>query len=206
MKLYYTPGVCSLAPHIIAQEAGLNIGLIKTDIRAKTTETGADYKTTNPLGYVPALELDDGSIMTEGPAIMQLLADKAPAKHLAPANGTPERYKMQSWLNFVSSELHKGFAPLLSPAIAGALNDESKSVFLGRLQARYAMLDAHFAKHDFLMGAQFTCPDAYCYTVSRWAPRINLDIPAKYPHVAAFMKRCEQRPGVQAALKAEGLA
>jgi glutathione S-transferase len=143
MKLFYAPGVCSLAPHIIAKEAGLNIGLIKTDIRAKTTESGADFRKTNPLGYVPALELDDGSIITEGPAIMQILADKAPASHLAPANGTPERYKMQSWLNFVSTELHKGFTPLLSPAIVGTLTDQSKAVFMSRLHDRFAMLDAH---------------------------------------------------------------
>jgi glutathione S-transferase len=205
MKLYYAPGVCSLAPHIVAHEAGLNIGLIKTDIRAKTTESGADFNATNPLGYVPALELDDGSIMTEGPAIMQLLSDKAPASHLAPPNGTPERYKMQSWLNFISTELHKGFTPLLSPAIAGKLNEQSKAVFMERLMSRFAVLDTHLAKHDYLMGRQFTCADAYCYTVSRWAPRLHIDIPAKFPHLAAFMTRCEARPGVQAALKAEGL-
>ena len=206
MKLFYTPGVCSLAPHIIALEAGLKIGLIKTDIRAKTTETGADYKATNPLGYVPALELDDGSIMTEGPGIMQLLADKAPDKHLAPANGTPERYRMQSWLNFVSTEIHKGFTPMLSPAIASTLSDASKAVFMERLNARFALVDKHLAAQDYLLGRQFTCADAYLYTVSRWAPRVHIDIAKTYPHVAAFMKRCEARPGVQAALKAEGLS
>jgi glutathione S-transferase len=205
MKLYYTPGVCSLAPHIIAHEAGLKIGLIKTDIRAKTTESGADYKTTNPLGYVPALELDNGQIMTEGPAIMQMLADKAPEKHLAPANGSPERYQMQSWLNFVSTEIHKGFTPLVSPAIAGTLSDASKAVFMDRLNARFAVVDKHLATHDYLLGKQFTCADAYLFTVSRWAPRLHIDIAKSYPHLAAFMKRCEARPGVQAALKAEGL-
>ncbi len=115
MKLYYAPGVCSLSPHIVLEEAGLPYTLVKTDIRAKTIEGGSDYRTVNPLGYVPALALDDGTLLTEGPAIVQYIADKVPQKKLAPANGTLERYKMQSWLNFISSEVHYGFSPLFNP-------------------------------------------------------------------------------------------
>ena len=139
MKLYYAPGVCSLSPHIMLKEVGLPFEAIKTDIRAKTTEGGADYKKTNPLGYVPALGLDDGTILTEGPAIVQYIADKAPDKKLAPANGTLDRYKMQSWLNYISSEMHKGFSPLFNPAMP----DEGKKVSKERLMTRIAHLDAH---------------------------------------------------------------
>lgn len=204
MKLYYTPGVCSLAPHIVAREAGLTIDLIKTDIRAKTTASGADYKKTNPLGYVPALEFDDGSVMTEGPAIMQYLADQAPAKHLAPANGTLQRYKMQSWLNLIGTEIHKGFTPVLSPALAPQVSPENKAVYLEKLHQRFAMFDKHLASHDYIMGKDFTCPDAYLFTVTNWAPRIKLDT-AQYKHLTAFMTRVAARPAVQAAMKAEGL-
>jgi glutathione S-transferase len=201
MKLYYTPGVCSLSPHIMLEEAGLKHSLVKTDIRAKTTEAGSDYKKTNPLGYVPALELDDGTILTEGPAIVQYIADKAPDKKLAPANGTIERYKMQSWLNFVSSELHKGFSPFFNPAMP----DEAKAIFRERLGTRLAHLDQHLGKNQYLMGGQFTAPDAYCFTVLRWSVPTKIDL-APYPNVQAYMKRVADRPGVQKAMKAEGLA
>ena len=200
MKLFYSPGVCSLAPHIMLEEAGLKHELVKTDIRAKTVDGGGDYKKTNPLGYVPALALDDGTILTEGPAISQYIADKAPEKKLAPANGTLDRYKMQGWLNFVSTEMHKGFSPLFNPAMP----EEAKKLARERLETRFAHLEAHFAKHEYLMGKQFTAPDAYCFTVLRWTVPQKIDL-AKYPHVIAFMKRVEARPGVQRALKAEGL-
>ena len=200
MKLFYAPGVCSLAPHIMLEEAGLKHELVKTDIRAKTVDGGGDYKKTNPLGYVPALQLDDGTILTEGPAISQYIADKAPEKKLAPANGTLDRYKMQSWLNFVSTELHKGFSPLFNPAMP----EEAKKLARERLATRFAHLDAHFAKHAYLMGADFTAPDAYCFTVLRWTVPQKIDL-AAYPNVQAFMKRVEARPGVQRALKSEGL-
>jgi glutathione S-transferase len=200
MKLYYAPGVCSLAPHIMLEEAGLKHDLIKTDIRGKTIEGGADYKKTNPLGYVPALELDDGTILTEGPAISQYIADKAPAKNLAPANGTLERYKMQSWLNFVSTELHKGFSPLFNPAMP----EEAKKLARERLATRFEYLNKHLASNAYLMGQSFTAPDAYCFTVLRWTVLQKIDL-AAYPNIQAFMKRVEARPGVQRALKSEGL-
>ena len=200
MKLYYAPGVCSLSPHIVLQESGLPFELVKTDIRAKTTEGGGDYKKTNPLGYVPALALDDGTILTEGPAIVQYVADKAPEKKLAPANGTLDRYKLQSWLNFLSSELHKGFSPLFNPAMP----EEAKTIAKERLATRFAHLEAHFAKSDYIMGKEFSLPDAYAFTVLRWTAPTKIDL-APYPHIQAFMKRMQARPAVQAAMKAEGL-
>jgi glutathione S-transferase len=200
MKLYFAPGVCSLSPHIMLKESGLAHTLTKTDIRAKTIDGGGDYKAVNPLGYVPALELEDGSVLTEGPAIVQYIADKAPDKKLAPANGTTDRYRMQSWLNFVSTELHKGFSPLFNPQ----LSDEVKQVFKDRLATRFAHLDRHFATNAYLMGDGFTAPDAYCFTVLRWTVPMKIDL-APYPNVKAYMKRVEARPGVQAAMKAEGL-
>jgi glutathione S-transferase len=204
MKLYYTPGVCSLAPHIVLKEAGLAFTGIKTDIRAKTTDGGGDYWKTNPLGYVPALELDDGTVLTEGPAIMQYIADRAPDKGLAPANGTVARYQMQSWLNLISSELHKGFTPLIAAAIAPKLNDDSRQVFQERLAMRLKMVDTHLGKHPYLMGSAFSVPDAYLFTVLRWTPRTKIDL-AQYPNLVAFMARMESRPAVRAALDAEGL-
>ncbi len=204
MKLYYAPGVCSLSPHIILQESGLKHRLVKTDIRAKTVEGGADYKTTNPLGYVPALELDSGEIMTEGPAIVQYIADKVPEKNLAPANGTVERARMQAWLNMISTEIHKSFTPLLSPALSPKMTEEGKTYFREKLAERFALMDRHLAKHPFLMGEQFTCPDAYLFTVARWTAPTKIDL-SPYPHLQAFMQRCEARPAVQAAMKVEGL-
>jgi glutathione S-transferase len=201
MKLYYSPGVCSLSPHIILRETNTPVTLVKTDIRAKTTEGGGDFRSANPLGYVPVLELDDGTKLTEGPAIVQYIADTAGATHLAPANGTLERYKMQSWLNFVSTELHKGFSPLWNPAMP----EDAKALARDRLTARFAHLDQHFASHDYLMGKAFTLPDAYAYTTLRWTVPLKVDL-AGYPNVVAYMARIAARPAVQAALKAEGIA
>jgi glutathione S-transferase len=200
MKLYYAPGVCSLSPHIVLEEAGLPHELVKTDIRAKTTASGSDYRTVNPLGYVPALALDDGTLLTEGPAIVQYVADKVPEKELAPANGTLARYKMQSWLNFVSSELHKGFSPLFNPQMP----DAAKQLTRERLATRFAHLNTHLATNNYLMGETFTCPDAYCFTVMRWTAPTKIDL-APYPYLQGYMKRVEARPAVQAAMKAEGL-
>jgi glutathione S-transferase len=201
MKLFYAPGVCSLSPHIVLKESGLPFETVKTDIKTKTTEGGDDYKKTNPLGYVPALALHDGTILTEGPAIVQYVADKVPEKKLAPANGTLERYKMQSWLNFVSSELHKGFSPLFNPAMP----EEAKQIAKDRLATRFAHLDAHFAKNNYLMGKDFSPPDAYAFAVLRWTAPTKIDL-APYPNIQAFMKRMQARPAVQAAMQAEGLA
>jgi len=200
MKLYYAPGTCSLSPHIVAREAGLPIDLVKTDLKGKTVEGGGDYRKTNPLGYVPALQLDDGSILTEGPAIVQFFADKAPGKNLAPANGTPERYKLQSWLNFVSSEIHKGFSPLFHPAMP----EEGKKIARERLAARFEHLNKHLAAHQYLMGKSFSAADAYLFTTLRWTVPTKIEM-SGYPNVVAYMKRIEERPAVQAALKAEGL-
>ena len=200
MKLYFAPGVCSLSPHIVLEEAGLKHTLVKTDIRAKTVEGGSDYKKTNPLGYVPALELDDGTILTEGPAIVQYIADKVPEKKLAPANGTLERYKMQGWLNFVSSEMHKGFSPLFNPAMP----EEGKKIARERLIARIEHVNKHLAGRDYLMGQSFSLPDAYLFTVLRWTVPTKIDL-APFPHIQAFMKRMEARPAVKAAMKSEGL-
>jgi glutathione S-transferase len=200
MKLYYAPGVCSLSPHIVLEEAGLPHELVKTDIRAKTTASGSDYRAINPLGYVPALALDDGTLLTEGPAIVQYIADKVPEKGLAPANGTLARYKMQSWLNFVSSELHKGFSPLFNPQMP----DAAKQLTRERLAPRFAHLNTHLATNNYLMGETFTCPDAYCFTVMRWTAPTKIDL-APYPYLQGYMKRVEARPAVQAAMKAEGL-
>lgn len=200
MKLFYSPGVCSLSPHIVLRETETPFELVKTDIRAKTTEGGGDFKTINPNGYVPALLLDDGTLLTEGPAIVQHIADQAGAIAIAPANGTIERTKMQSWLNFVSTEMHKGFSPLFN----AEMPDAAKELFKAKLRDRLTFLDRHFATNDYLMGATYTLPDAYLFVVLRWAKPMAIDL-AAYPKVQAFYSRIEARPAVQAALRAEGL-
>jgi glutathione S-transferase len=201
MKLYYAPGVCSLSPHIILEEAGLKHSLVKTDIRAKKFDGDRDYTAINPLGYVPVLELDDGTLLTEGPAIVQYLADKAPEKKLAPANGTPARYRLQSWLNFISSEIHKGFSPIFN----AQMPDAAKQIARERLAGRFAYLEGHLAKNAYLMGEAFSVADAYCFTVLRWTVPTKIDL-KPYPNIQAYMKRIEARPGVQAAMKVEGLS
>jgi glutathione S-transferase len=200
MKLYYAPGVCSLSPHIVLRETNTPFELVKTDIRAKTVEGGGDFRTINPNGYVPALALDDGTLITEGPAIVQYIADNAGATELAPANGTIERTKMQSWLNFVSSEIHKSFGPLFNAEMPA----EAKTIFQQKLRDRFAFLDKHFAANDYLMGKSFTLPDAYLFTVLRWGKPMGVD-PDSYANLKAYAARVEARPAVQAALKAEGL-
>ena len=200
MKLYFSPGACSLSPHIVLQESGLPFEKVKTDTKTKVMENGGDFKQINPLGYVPVLELDDGTRITEGPAIVQYIADKVPGKKLAPPAGTPERVKLQSWLNFVSSELHKGFSPLFNPTMP----DEAKKIFRDRLATRFAHLDAHLANNDYLMGKEFSVADAYLFTVSNWASRVDVDL-SSFANVLAYRKRVGARPAVQAALKAEGL-
>lgn len=200
MKLYYTPGTCSLSPHIILRETETAFELVKTDIRAKTVDGGSDFRTVNPNGYVPALALEDGTLITEGPAIVQYIADQAGAETLAPANGTLERTKLQSWLNFVSTELHKGFGPMFNPQMP----EEAKTLFRDKLRERFAFLDKHFADNDYLMGDTFTLPDAYLFVVLRWGKPMKVD-PAEFPNLKRFFDRVEARPAVQAALKAEGL-
>jgi glutathione S-transferase len=200
MKLYYAPGACSLSPHIALEEAGLKYQPIKADLKSKLLEDGSDFKKKNPLGYVPALELDDGTMLFEGPAIVQYIADKAPAKGLAPANGSMERYKLQSWLNFVSSEMHKGFSPLFNPAMP----DDAKKIAKDRLATRFAHLNEHFGKHDYLMGSSFSVADGYLFTTLNWTKPTGIDL-APYPNLVKYHQRIGARPAVVAAMKGEGL-
>jgi glutathione S-transferase len=200
MKLYFSPGACSLSPHIVLHEAGLAHEKVRADTKTKLMDGGGDFRTVNPLGYVPALALDDGTLITEGPAIVQYIADKVPEKKLAPANGTIERTKMQSWLNFVSTELHKGFSPLFNPSMP----EEAKTIFRDRLATRFAYVDKHLATHKYLMGDHFTVADAYLFVVSNWTVPMKIDL-APYPNIVAFRQRMSERPAVQAAMKAEGL-
>jgi len=201
MKLYFSPGACSLSPHIVAREAGIALDLEQVDIRAKQIKSsGADYKAINPKGQVPVLQLDNGETLTEGPAIVQYLADQAPASGLAPAAGTMPRYRLQEWLNFITSELHKGFSPLFNPATPDAF----KELVRDRLFERFAYLDRHLAKHQYLMGDGFTVADAYCFTVVNWTRPLKIDL-APWPNLAAYLGRVGKRPKVIEALKAEGL-
>lgn len=200
MKLYFSPGACSLSPHIILHEAGLAHSTAKVDLRAKTTSEGKDYRTINPKGYVPALELDSGQVLTEGPAIVQYLADLAPGKNLAPANGTLERYQLQSWLNFLGTEIHKNYSPLFNPESS----DDVKRMALSNLAKRYDYLNQELGQRDYVFGSSFTVADAYLFVVTNWAGMVKFDL-SKYPNVEAFQKRIGERESVQKALRHEGL-
>ncbi len=200
MKLYYSPGACSLSPHIVLREAGLSFELEKVDLRTKKTESGKDFYTINPKGYVPTLQLDDGSILTEGPAIVQYVADKAPQSKLAPANGTLERYRIQEWLNFISTELHKGFSPLFKPNYP----EDAKKLVRENLGTRFDYLRDPLEKNTFLTGDQFSVADAYLFTVLGWCQWTGIDL-GQWPALKAYHARVAERPQVQAALKAEGL-
>jgi glutathione S-transferase len=200
MKLYYSPGACSLSPHIALLEAGLPYDLVKVDLRAKKLENGDDYLKVNPKGQVPALALDNGELVTEGPVIVQMIADKASAKNLAPARDSAERYKLQEWLNFITGELHKNFSPLFNPAIP----DEVKNFFKDRIMGKFKYADSQLAGHDYLMGKQFTVADGYLFTMLAWADRMNFDLSA-LPNLLAYKARVGARPKVQEALTKEGL-
>ena len=200
MKLYYAAGACSLSPHIVALEAGIPVQLEKVDTKAKRTASGEDYWQINPKGYVPALQLDNGELLTEGPVIVQYLADLKTESGLAPANGTSARYRLQEVLGYINSELHKTYSPLFKPETPDAVREERKEY----LHKRYALLDQHLAKHQWLVGDHFTAADAYLFTVTNWAPHVNFDLSA-FPAILAFQQRVAARPNVQAALKAEGL-
>ena len=200
MKLYYAPGACSLSPHIALLEAGLPYELVKVDVRAKKLENGDDYLKVNPKGQVPALGLDSGEIVTEGPVIVQIIADKASAKRLAPARDSTERYKLQEWLNFITTELHKNFSPLFNPAIP----DEVKKFFADRIMGKFKYIESQLAGRDYLMGKQFTVADGYLYTMMRWADGHKLDLSA-LPNLIAYKARVAARPKVQEALTKEGL-
>jgi glutathione S-transferase len=200
MKLYYSPGACSLSPHIALLEAGLPHDLVKVDLKAKKLENGDDYLKVNPKGQVPALGLDSGELVTEGPVIVQVIADKAAAKNLAPARDSAERYKLQEWLNFTTAELHKNFSPLFQPAIP----DEVKNFFKERIMGKFKYLDGALAGHDYLMGKQFTVADGYLFTMLSWADRMKFDLSA-LPNLLAYKARVAARPKVQEALTKEGL-
>jgi glutathione S-transferase len=201
MKLYYSPGACSLSPHIVLREAGLAFEPVKAPTKTHQLDDGTDYYSINPLGYVPLLELDDGTRLTEGSAIVQYIADQVPTKNLAPANGTLARYRLQSLLNFVGTELHKGFSPLFNPATP----DAYKTIAREKLISRYQWVDEQLAGKEFFAGEHFSVVDAYLFTVTGWAKHVGVDLSA-YANVAAFMARVGARPAVQEALKAEGLA
>ena len=199
MKLYYSPGVCSLAPHIVLREAGLPFEPVLASTKTHQLADGTDYYTINAKGYVPLLELDDGQRLTEGPVINQYLADLVPAKKLAPPAGTMARYRLQEWLNFITSEVHKAYGALFNP-----IPEEGKAVFRQKLRGRYEWIEAQLGDKPYLMGEDFTVADAYLFTCTRWAPFCGVDV-SGLPRVAAYMERVAARPAVQEAMRAEGL-
>lgn len=200
MKLYFSPGACSLSPHIVLLEAGLDFTTEQVDLRARQTAGGADYKLVNPKGSVPALMLKDGEVLTEGPAIVQFLADLVPEKQLAPPAGSFERYRLAEWLNYISTEVHKGFSPLFNRAATPEMRDMAISA----LTVRFGHLARALEGRDYLMGQRFTVADAYLFTVLNWCGFSGIDM-APWPVLQAFQARVAARPAVQRALGAEGL-
>jgi glutathione S-transferase len=201
MKLYFSPGACSLSPHIVLRELGLPFEAIKVDLASKTTADGADFKAVNPKGYVPALQLDNGKVLTEGPAIVQYLADLKPETKLAPANGSFERYQLQEWLNFISTEIHKQFSPLFNAANPDSVKDAQKT----KLAQRFAEISPILEKQDYLTGADFSVADAYLFTVLRWSHYFHIDL-NQWPGIAKFVERVSARPAVAEALDVEAKA
>jgi glutathione S-transferase len=200
MKLYFAPGTCSLSPHIALREAGLSFTPVKVSTKTHQIDGDGDYYAVNAKGYVPILELDDGTRLTEGPAIVQYIADQAPASKLAPPNGTMPRYKLQEWLNFITSELHKQFSPLFDPSMP----DEVKTKLRDKIAGRYDFIVQQLGDKEYLTGSTFTVADAYLFTVMRWSKATGIDM-ARGPVLQSFMKRVAERPHVQEAMKAEGL-
>ena len=198
MKLYFAPGTCSLSPQIALSEAGIAVELVKVDLKTKKTAGGGDYLAINPKGYVPALQLDNGEVITEGPAIVQYVADLAPASQLAPANGTLERTRLQETLNFLTSEIHKGFSPLFHPQAPA----EWKAIVRTNLGARFDLLSQRLAKQPYLQGETFTVADGYLFTVLGWCQWVDIDL-SKWPVLTAFCARVAERPKVKAALDAQ---
>ncbi len=199
MKLYYSPGACSLAPHIVLNEAGYKFELEKVDTKTKKTESGKDFWSISDKGYVPALAIDSGEVISEGVAIVQYLADTKPESGLAPKAGTMERVRLNEWLNYISTELHKGFAPLWH-----RINDEATEAAKKKLASRFEYLESKLKGKDFLTGSSFSVADAYLFTVLNWAKPNGIDL-GEYPAITAFMKRVAARPSVQKALESEGL-
>jgi len=200
MKLYYSPGACSLSPHIAMREAGLAFEPVLASTKSHKLQDGTDYYGINPLGYVPLLELDDGTRLREGPAIVQYIADLAPTKNLAPANGTMSRYRLQEWLTFIGTEIHKSYSPLFNPGMP----EDAKATFKTKLKSRYEWLDGQLEGKDYLMGEHFTVADGYLFTVTNWAKPTGVDI-ASFANLNAWHARVAARPAVQEAMKAEGL-
>ena len=200
MKLYYSPGACSLSPHIALCESGLDFTPVRASTKTHKLDDGTDYYSINPLGYVPLLELDGGEQLHEGPAILQYIADQVPDKQLAPANGTLARYQLQSWLNFIATEVHKGFSPLFNPATPA----DYKKMCLDRLGQRLQWVNDQLQDGGYVMGEQFTVADGYLFTVTNWAKLVGVDI-GGLANLAALRARVAERPAVQAAMRTEGL-
>lgn len=200
MKLYFAPGACSLSPHIALQESGLAYTTEKVDLRAKKTASGADYLEINPKGYVPALVLDNGEMLTEGPAIVQYVADQAKGKQLRPAAGTVEHYHLLEWLNFISAEIHKGFAPLFNPAST----DDARTQALANLSKRFGQAEKMMKGRDYLVGDAFSVADGYLFTILNWTKKVGPDL-ADMPNLQAFHARIGARPAVQQVMRDEGL-
>lgn len=200
MKLYYLPGACSLSPNIVAHELGIALTLDKVDGKTKLTASGENFLEVNPKGYVPAIRLDDGEVLTEGPAIVQYLADLKPESGLAPPNGTLARYRLQEILTYINSELHKTFSPLFNPATP----DEARAERVDYLKRRYGYIESILSRQPYLMGDHFSVADAYLFVVTHWSRVIKLDL-SEFPALLAFQKRVAERPAVQAAMREEGL-
>lgn len=201
MKLYFSAGACSLSPHIVLQELGLPYELVRVDMMTKRTSEGQDFFTVNAKGAVATLQLDDGRILTEGPAIVQYLADLKPEAKLAPANGTFERAQLQEWLNFISSELHGGVSPMFNPE----LPEKAREIIKAKLLKRIASVEPTLAKQEYLLASGFSVADAFLFTILSWMPYFSIDI-AQWPGIAAHSKRVEARPSVVAAREAEAKA
>lgn len=200
MKLYFSPGACSLSPHIALREAGLPFDLVKVNIGTHKLEDGGDFYGINAKGYVPDLELDDGQRLTEGPAIVQYIADQAPEKKLAPTSGTMPRYRLQEWLNFITAELHKQYSALFNKSMHADVQDAQRK----KLQSRYAWIEQQLGDKPYLMGEDFTVADGYLFTVMRWNHHMKVET-SDLPRLTAYYERVKARPAVQAALAAEGV-
>jgi glutathione S-transferase len=200
MKLFYASGACSLSPHIVAHELGIELSLQKVDLKTKTIASEGDFLAINPKGYVPALQLDDGQVLTEGPVIVQYLADLEPGKGLAPPAGTRARYRLQEWLGYINSELHKSYSPLFRPDTPAETCAERQAY----LSKRYTVVEKHLAARSYLMDETFTVADAYLFTVTNWAGTVKFDL-SPFPNLRAFQERIAARPAVRAAMRAEGL-
>jgi glutathione S-transferase len=200
MKLYFSPGACSLSPHIVLRESGLAFTPVMASTKTHKLADGTDYYTINPKGYVPLLELDDGQRLAEGPAIVQYVADRVPDRKLVAPWGTMERYRQLEWLTFIGTELHKSFSPLFMPNMP----EEAKAIFRARIQSRLLWVDQQLEGRPYLMGEAFSVPDAYLFVVANWSKFVDVDI-SGLTHLGAFMTRMAARPAVQEALRAEGL-